>query len=225
MVLRKLLQHGVIKLLQMRSVSDSMNFAYHYFFRIPKCQESRVKRIETQSSNRMPANDDFGGFGFGNEFPDPGKISTTTTSTTTTTQQIYIRPTEPRYVRPVEIQTRGSRPEATYRPRNDYVEPQWIDDGSMVDPPIHHETTTAMERQIEITEPKLSVQRMINLNTVSSITTRSSTESSAIEVLERIEPNENEVSSQENESDKQPQNRQGQLSVQVPNSVQSLTCK
>ena len=163
----------------------------------------------------MPANDDFGGFGFGNEFPDPGKISTTKTSTTTTTQQLYVVPTEPRYIRPVEVHTRGARPVATYRPRTDYVDPQQD----------QYKTTTAMERQNEFTEPKLSVQRMINLNTVPATTIRSSTEKPAIEALEPIESNENEVSNQENESDKQPQNRQGQLSVQVPNSVQSLTCK
>ena len=148
-------------------------------------------------------------------FPDPGKISTTTTSTTTTTQHLYMRPTEPRYVRPVEVQTRGARPVATYRPRTDYIDPQQD----------QYKTTTAMERQNEFTEPKLSVQRMINLNTVPATTIRSSTENPAIEALEPIESNENEVSNQENESDKQPQNRQGQLSVQVPNSVQSLTCK
>ena len=202
-------------------------FFYCIFFRIPKCQDSRVKRIETQSSNKFSATDDLIQQ-LDVMFPDPGKISTTTTSTTTTTQHLYMRPTEPRYVRPVEVQTRGARPVATYRPRTDYVDP----------PKVQYETTTAMERgssnprlrdsmakNFGFTASNLSVQRMVNLNTVPSTTTHSSTENSAVEVLEDNEPNENEVSSQENESDKQPQNSQGQLSVQVPKSVQSLTCK
>ena len=199
---------------------QSFVFLNNFFLRIPKCQEPRVKRIETQSSNTMPVTDDFGGYGFGNEFPDPGKISTTTTRTTTYTQQIYVKPTEARYVRPVEVQTRGARPTASYRTQ--FFEAQTDN----VDPPqVQYEATTAMERQNEITEPKLSVQRIMNLKTVPT-TTRPSTENAAVEVLEDIlEPNENEDSSQKNESDKQPQNRQGQLSVQVPKSVQSLTCK
>ena len=162
----------------------------------------------------MPVTGDFGGFGFGNEFPDPGKISTTTTRTTTYTQQIYVRPTEARYV---EVQTRGARPTASYRPQSFEAQTDYVDP-----PQVEYEATTAMERQNEITEPKLSVQRIMNLKTVPT-TTRPSTENAAVEVLEDIL--ENKDSSQENESDKQPQNRQGQLSVQVPKSVQSLTRK